>query len=564
MIMKKMTMLLFLSVLFTGTGTVLTIDDHEFSLQDFYSHHPKKQWERADSLQKDQIFMEFVKRKLCVLEADKMGFQNDPVVAVKIQNRSQQLLVNESYEQFVALPLIPSSDLEFARHHAKSELFTSHILIAYSGSQFANNAPQRTLDEAFVLAQQIKKEFEGGDAFGVLAQKYSDDPSVKKNSGSLGWVEWGTTVPAFQLAAFSLGVGVISAPVSTIFGYHLILITEKRLSDVQYLEGEAYESFIVSITKNSIRNQLRPAALKYDSLKIESYGVYFNTRAIREIIKAYDRSEKENSLTGTNRVDSVTLLGSLDKLGVLCVYGGGGYGPRWFAQRLGRIPSSRRPVFRAEDEVVSILKTIVLQDIAVKEGLVAGVGSSFAYRQRREQMISDLLYDAYLKHLVISAPLPDTSDVINYYNANKSVDYMEPEKFIVREIRVEKRSTADSLLLLLGAGEDFSSLARQNSLTSLDSDDIYGPFSRNQNPSFFDAASLLEKNKISPVLSSLGNNFSIIQLVERVSKSPLALDRVYTQIEAILIKKNQDDARADGIDGLLKVSSLNKNMSLLN
>ena len=559
-----MTMMLFVSVLFAGAGTVLTIDDYEFSLQDFYSHHPKKQWERADSLQKDQIFMEFVKRKLCVLEADKMGIHNDPVVAVKIQNRSQQILVNESYEQFVARPLIPSSDLDFARDHAKTELFTSHLLVAFSGSQFANNAPRRTLDEAFILAREIKKEFEGGEDFGVLAQKYSDDPSVEKNSGVLGWVEWGATVPSFQLAAFDLSVGVVSAPILTVFGYHLILITDRRLSDFQYLDEEAYESFIVNITKNSVRNQLRPAALQYDSLKIENYGVYFNMTAIRKIIRAYDRFEKENSLVGTNGVDSITLLESLDKLGVLCVYGGRGYGPKWFALRLGRVPSSRRPVFRTEDEVVSVFRTIVLQVISVKEGAVAGIESSFAYRQRREQMISELLYDAYLKHLVNSAPMPDTSDVINYYNANKSVNYMEPEKFIVREIRVKKRSLADSLLLLLGSGADFSSLARQNSLTSPEDGSIYGPFSKNQNRSFFDAANLLGKDKISPVLASSGSNFSIIQLVERVSRSPLSLGFVYARIESILIKKNQDDAMAVGIEGLLKVYSINKNMSLLN
>jgi hypothetical protein len=87
-----------------------------------------------------------------VFEGDKMGFQNDPGVAVKIQNRSRQILVNESYERFVAQPLIPSLDLELARRHAKNELFANHILIAYSGSQFANDAPRRTLDEAFVLA----------------------------------------------------------------------------------------------------------------------------------------------------------------------------------------------------------------------------------------------------------------------------------------------------------------------------------------------------------------------------------------------------------------------------
>ena len=179
-------------------------------------------------------------------------------------------------------------------------------------------------------------------------------------------------------------------------------------------------------------------------------------------------------------------------------------------------------------------------------------------------MISELLYDAYLKHLVNSAPVPDTSDVINYYNANKAVDYMAPEKFIVREIRVEKRSLADSLLLLLDAGADFSLLVQQYSLTGPESGGLYGPFSKSQNRSFFDAASLLERNKTSPVLSSSGNNFSIIQLVEQVSKSPLGLEGVYTQIESILIKKNQDNARAVGIDGLFKVYSINKNMSLLN
>ena len=134
---------------------------------------------------------------------------------------------------------------------------------------------------------------------------------------------------------------------------------------------------------------------------------------------------------------------------------------------------------------------------------------------------------------------------------------MEPEKFIVREIRVEKRSLADSLLLLLGAGTDFSSLARQNSLTNPEDGGIYGPFSRNQNRSFFDAASLLEGNKISPILQTSGNNFSILQFVERVSKSFLELEHVYSQIESILIKKNQDDAKVDEIDGLLKVYSIN-------
>ena len=255
---------------------------------------------------------------------------------------------------------------------------------------------------------------------------------------------------------------------------------------------------------------------------------------------------------------------SLRGLGVLCVYSGGGYGPLWFARHLSRIPSSRWPVFRSENDVISVFKIIVLQDIAVKEGAIAGVDSSFLYKQKQKQMISGLLYDAYLKNLVDSVPAPDTSDVINYYNANEVDDYMEQEKIVVREIMVDKRGAADSLLLLLDAGVDFSSLAQKNSLTGSADGGISGPFSRNQNRSFFDAATLLREGEISPVLSSSGNNFSIIQLVERISQSPLSLELVYAQIESLLIKKNQDDARIVKIDGLFRVYDINKNMSLLN
>ena len=98
----------------------------------------------------------------------------------------------------------------------------------------------------------------------------------------------------------------------------------------------------------------------------------------------------------------------------------------------------------------------------------------------------------------------------------------------------------------------FPLLAQQNSSINPEEGGIYGPFSKKQNRSFFDAASLLEEGEFSPVLSSPGNNFSIIQLVDSEFLShPLAsLDRVYVQIESILIKKTRMISKSDGIDGL--------------
>ena len=141
---------------------------------------------------------------------------------------------------------------------------------------------------------------------------------------------------------------------------------------------------------------------------------------------------------------------------------------------------------------------------------------------------------------------------------------MEPEKVLVREIRVSNRNTADSLLLLLNRGADFSLLAEENSSINPSGGGAYGPFSNKQNRPFFAAASLLNEGEISPVIHSSGNSFSIIKLVERVASSPFALSLVYVQIEALLIKKNQEVLKTEGTEGLLKLYTINKNMSLLN
>ena len=560
--MLKILLLSLFSFICASEGTVLTIDENEYSLYSFFSRYPKKQWERADSLQKDKMFTDFVKRELCILEAEKLGLQNDPVVAVKIRDRSLQILVNESYEHFVATPLISPADLDAARENAKKELFASHVLVGHAGA-YLGKPPQRTVDEALLLSQQIKDEYEAGESFSVLAEKYSDDPGAISNSGSLGWVQWGATVPEFQRAAFMLDVGVLSAPVLTNFGYHLILISDVRPSELQHMSDDAYESYVINISKNSVRDQLRDAALNYDTNKISEYGVHFDSAAIELILGAYNRLQKENLLSDASGTGSASLLNSIEGLGVLCVYGGKGYGSKWFATKLERAPSSRQPRLDSVDKITSALKTIILQDIAVHEGFAGGVNNIFSYRHKRGEMVSGLLYDAYLKRLVNSVPKPDTLAVSNFYEKNKYDKYMEEEKITLREIRVANRAVADSLLALLDAGADFTLLAQQNSSVNPDGGGLFGPFQRSGNKRLFDAASLLNEEEISPVLPSSKNSFSIIQLVNQISAAPIRLNRVYVRIESLLIKEGQFEAKTVGVDGLLNLYTVVKNTELL-
>jgi len=101
----------------------------------------------------------------------------------------------------------------------KEEVNAAHILIS---------TQKRSEAEALQLAQEIKKNLSTSN-FAEYAQKYSDDGSAS-GGGDLGWFKRGVMVKPFEAAAFSLAKGQISDPIKTDFGYHLILVKDKRAS----------------------------------------------------------------------------------------------------------------------------------------------------------------------------------------------------------------------------------------------------------------------------------------------------------------------------------------------
>jgi len=82
-------------------------------------------------------------------------------------------------------------------------------------------------------ALAIKAEIASGAlTFEEAAKQNSSCPS-KDKGGDLGAFGHGQMVPEFDEAAFALEIGVVSEPVKTQFGYHLILVTEKN-EDSEY------------------------------------------------------------------------------------------------------------------------------------------------------------------------------------------------------------------------------------------------------------------------------------------------------------------------------------------
>jgi foldase protein PrsA len=77
-------------------------------------------------------------------------------------------------------------------------------------------------------ADEVESQLKAGKSFEALAGQYSTDPSSKAKGGELGFFAKGQMVPAFQEAAFSQPIGVVGAPVKSPFGYHIIVVEEKK------------------------------------------------------------------------------------------------------------------------------------------------------------------------------------------------------------------------------------------------------------------------------------------------------------------------------------------------
>lgn len=76
-------------------------------------------------------------------------------------------------------------------------------------------------------AKKLYDEIKNGKDFAAVAAEYSECPSGA-NGGDLGFFGRGMMVKPFEDAAFGLEKGVVSNPIKTQFGWHLILVTDKK------------------------------------------------------------------------------------------------------------------------------------------------------------------------------------------------------------------------------------------------------------------------------------------------------------------------------------------------
>lgn len=167
---------------------------------------------------------------------------------------------------------------------SQGKVKVSHIMVrATQGISPEDSVAARK--EIYEIYEQLQN---GADWF-EMASQYSDDISTKSSGGALPWFGTGNMIPEFEAVAFSLDEpGEFSAPLKTVYGWHIIKLDEKQeLESFEVLEP----SLKMKVTKDS-RAELNKIAL-INRLKQEN-----NYQKFDEVIAA-----------ATSEIDSTLVLG---------------------------------------------------------------------------------------------------------------------------------------------------------------------------------------------------------------------------------------------------------------
>ncbi len=231
--MSKRLLLIVLGVVFFVTGNaqktqkaLLTIDENPIYTSEFKKVYLKNIDLVKDDSQKnvDEYLDLFINYKLKLEEAKSLGLDKKESYLKELNGYKGQLAKGYLTDTRTSDALVKE-----AYEHSLDRVHASHILIMVKP-----NASVQDTVMAYQKISEARNKIIKGESFEAIAKSYSQDPSVVKNNGELGWFSAFRMVYPFEEAAYNTKVGEISKPFRTQFGYHIVKVNdrEKKLGEV--------------------------------------------------------------------------------------------------------------------------------------------------------------------------------------------------------------------------------------------------------------------------------------------------------------------------------------------
>ncbi len=160
----------------------------------------------------------------------------DQLNVTKVSDKDAQKYYNNNKDKFNFPDRILVSHIliDTSAENIRRKVIDADKDAKLSNAQIDEKVKQEVQKQKDLLNKALKEARLNPKNFAQVAAKYSQDEASAKNGGNLGFVARGQLVPEFEKVAFDeLKPGVVSDPVKTQFGEHIILVTDKAKGGIQ-------------------------------------------------------------------------------------------------------------------------------------------------------------------------------------------------------------------------------------------------------------------------------------------------------------------------------------------
>ena len=238
--------------------TVVVVNGHAITHGDIDDLMKQRSMQRPGTgLDPEELVEELISVEILRQEAERQGFEKRADVQKQIRRAQGNLLVSALVEEKINQFTVSEEDLR-KEYDAqlpgliRTEFSARHILVA-------------TEDEAKAVLDRLAK----GESFEVLAGELSKDPGSGSQGGDLGWFMAEMMVEPFADAVRSLEIGAMTeTPVESPFGFHIILLEDRRQSEPtpfeairgqieQYMKTRHIQEYVFSLREKASVNFLQ-------------------------------------------------------------------------------------------------------------------------------------------------------------------------------------------------------------------------------------------------------------------------------------------------------------------
>ncbi len=207
-----------------------------------------------DSLELREFLPSYVEYRIKLYEGYRQGLDKDPEILSEYNSYA-----SEAATRFWIENEIKEKRIETFKERFEHELKAFHIL-----KELPQDAPPQDTLEVYRELMAVRDSLLNGADPEEMNQKHSSKREGNPVGGRVQWITAGNTIQPFEDALYQLHVGEVSLPVRTQFGYHLIILEDKRPRSPHRLVKHIY------FRKQEDGAGLEKAAQAYEALQSDT------------------------------------------------------------------------------------------------------------------------------------------------------------------------------------------------------------------------------------------------------------------------------------------------------